>query len=141
MSQQRKKPSLDTEPVADEAKAHALRQYNDTDGHFSLVRFVHATLTRRGLRPLLTRIGLEQEFPPRRPRNNHERRLRRILHLLFSQVSRDKRHRLSLDRSLAPTRRVYVRFVRRKDCAVEEGEQHVGSGVGQSRRPSAHILP
>jgi len=41
MTQQRKKSSLNTEPVADEAKAHALRQYNDTDGHFSLVRNFH----------------------------------------------------------------------------------------------------
>ena len=40
MAQQRKKPSLDTEPMVDEAKAQALRQYNDADGHFSLVRFV-----------------------------------------------------------------------------------------------------
>jgi len=40
MIQQRKKANLDTEPVVDEAKVHALRQYNDTDGHFSLVRFV-----------------------------------------------------------------------------------------------------
>lgn len=40
MTQQRKKFNLDTEPVMDQAKAYALRQYNDTDGHFSLVRFV-----------------------------------------------------------------------------------------------------
>ena len=26
--------------MVDEARAHALRQYNDADGHFSLVRFV-----------------------------------------------------------------------------------------------------
>ena len=40
MSQQRKSSGLDKGPVVDEAKVHALRQYNDTDGHFSLVRFV-----------------------------------------------------------------------------------------------------
>ena len=40
MTQQRKKSSLDTEPMLDKAKIQALRQYNDTDGHFSLVRFV-----------------------------------------------------------------------------------------------------
>ena len=40
MTQQRKKDNSDAKPVADEAKTHALRQYNDTDGHFSLVRFV-----------------------------------------------------------------------------------------------------
>jgi len=41
MTQQRKKSNLNAEPVADEAKIHALRQYNDTDGHFSLVRNFH----------------------------------------------------------------------------------------------------
>ena len=40
MTQQRKKDNSGTEPVVDKAKIHALRQYNDTDGHFSLVRFV-----------------------------------------------------------------------------------------------------
>ena len=40
MAQQRKSLGSDKEPVVDEAKVHALRQYNDTDGHFSLVRFV-----------------------------------------------------------------------------------------------------
>lgn len=40
MAQQRKKPNLSTERVVDEARVHALRQYNDTDGHFSFVRFV-----------------------------------------------------------------------------------------------------
>lgn len=40
MSQQRKKSDLSAGLVEDEAKVHALRQYNDTDGHFSLVRFV-----------------------------------------------------------------------------------------------------
>jgi len=42
---------LDTGPVVDEARVHALRQYNDTDGHFSLVRFVDDSardLTERG---------------------------------------------------------------------------------------------
>ena len=42
MIQPRKKSSLGKESAADEAKIHALRQYNDTDGHFSLVRFVGA---------------------------------------------------------------------------------------------------
>ena len=40
MSQQRKKPDSSAEHVVDEAKVHMLRQYNNTDGHFSLVRFV-----------------------------------------------------------------------------------------------------
>jgi hypothetical protein len=40
MTQERKKSGSGTEPVVDEAKIHALRQYNDADGHFSLVRFV-----------------------------------------------------------------------------------------------------
>ena len=44
MTQQRKKINSDTEPVEDEAKVLALRQYNDTDGHFSLVRFVDGDL-------------------------------------------------------------------------------------------------
>lgn len=41
MTQQRKKSSSDAGPVADEGKVRALRQYNDTDGHFSLVRNFH----------------------------------------------------------------------------------------------------
>ena len=40
MTQQRKMSSQDTERMLEKAKIHALRQYNDTDGHFSLVRFV-----------------------------------------------------------------------------------------------------
>ena len=90
MTEQRKKINLDTEPVVDEVKIHALRQYNDTDGHFSLVRFVYGTPASRGLGSSLTGVGFEQEFPSRRPRNDHEWRLRCIFHLLFGQVSRDK---------------------------------------------------
>jgi len=110
MTQQRKKINLDTE-IMDEAKIHALRQYNDTDGHFSLVRFVNDGLrnsrqTRSGV--LLTGVGFKQEFPSRRPRNDNEWRLRRIFHLLFGQVSRDKRPKLPVDRSLAPARRMHV---------------------------------
>lgn len=41
MSRQRKKSDLSAEIVEDEAKVHALRQYNDSDGHFSLVRNFH----------------------------------------------------------------------------------------------------
>ena len=111
MAQQRKSAGSDKGSVMDEAKVHALRQYNDTDGHFSLVRFVDDAprpLAGRGLRFPLTRVNFEQEFPPRRPRNDHEWRLRRILHLLFRQVSRDERPKLSVDRSLAPTRRMHV---------------------------------
>ena len=51
MPQQRNNSGLDKGPVLDEAKVHALRQYNDTDGHFSLVRFVDDSardLTERG---------------------------------------------------------------------------------------------
>jgi CDP-diacylglycerol--serine O-phosphatidyltransferase len=40
MSQQRKKSDLSAEIVEDEAKV-PLRQYNDSDGHFSLVRNFH----------------------------------------------------------------------------------------------------
>ena len=59
MPQQRKSPGLDKGPTMDEAKVHALRQYNDTDGHFSLVRFVDDAardLTKRGPGPLLTSV-------------------------------------------------------------------------------------
>ena len=52
MPQQRNSLGLDKGSVVDEAKVHALRQYNDTDGHFSLVRFVDDVardLTERGL--------------------------------------------------------------------------------------------
>ena len=69
---------------------------------------LHNTFTRRGLRCSLTKVGLEQELSPRRPRNDHERRLRRILNLLFGQVSRDERPKLSVDRPLASTRRMHV---------------------------------
>jgi CDP-diacylglycerol--serine O-phosphatidyltransferase len=93
MTQQRKNSGLDTEPVVDEAKVHALRQYNDTDGHFSLVRFVddvHETLIQTRSGSFANESWFEQEFPSRRPRNDHEWRLWCILHLLFGQVSRDK---------------------------------------------------
>ena len=40
MTHQRKNSSSSTDLMVDEARAHALRQYNDADGHFSLVRFV-----------------------------------------------------------------------------------------------------
>ena len=137
------KSNLSAEPVEDGAKGHALRQYNDTLGHFSLVRFVENCSqdpqNRRRLGVFATRVGREQEFPSCRPRNDHERCLWQcILHLLFGQVSRDERPGLSMDPFVVPTRRMYVLFIRRKDCAVEEGEQYFGSGAKWSCRPRAH---
>jgi len=41
MTRQGEKSNLGTEPVEGGAKGHALRQYNDTHGHFSLVRNFH----------------------------------------------------------------------------------------------------
>ena len=61
-----------------------------------------------GLGYLLMRVGCEQEFPSCRPRNDHERCLWCILHILFGQVSRDERPELSMDRFVVPTRRMCV---------------------------------
>ena len=69
---------------------------------------VHETLTIRGPESSLTIVCHEQELPSRRPRNNHEWSLWRFFDLLFGQVSRDERPRLSMDRVVAPTRGMYV---------------------------------
>ena len=69
-----------------ETKADALQQYQNSDGHFSLVRYVHvhvhATLLQtHALTP-------RQQLPTGRPRYDHEWLLRLLFHLLICEIPR-----------------------------------------------------
>lgn len=111
----------------EQAKIDALQQYQDTEGHFSLVRSVmhffaiHSTALSTARRTD-TRFMMSQKFPSGRPRHDHEWRLRLLLHLHVSEIPPDERRRLPLVGTGVPRCWSHVRLYGRQNREVEEGE-------------------
>ncbi len=117
MSQRRatSKPSENGKDVMDQAKIDALQQYQDTEGHFSLVRSVKSSMAVLSTTFSTTTrsnpwFSVSQKFPSGRPRHDHEWCLRLLLHLHVSEIPPDERRQLPVVRIDIPRRGSHVRL-------------------------------
>lgn len=88
-----------------DGKAIALRQYEDTDGHFSLVR--QAVLS---LLAYIQWLSGPQEFPTCRSCHHHERCLWIVFYIFVGPIPHYERSRLSMVRIGIPPCRAHVRL-------------------------------
>jgi hypothetical protein len=118
----------------DDGKDFVLRQYEDTDGHFSLVRRVFPlSVCNHGL-------NAPQKFPACRSCHYHERCLWIIFYIFFSPIPHHKRSRLPMvGIGIAPCR-AYVRLPGWQGSEVEEYKQFTRTGVRQSGRFGLQFL-
>lgn len=100
---QRKAEPAKPEGNDDDQYSSALQQYNDTEGHFSLVRSVQTIR-----HPLYPRTDWIQEFPTGRPCDDYERILRIVLPILFCELSPNKRRILPSERLALSTRWAHI---------------------------------